>query len=272
MRIPTAALFAALALALPATAVAAEPGEIGGPPTEDFSDLRKSPFKGEKGFPKAKSDAIVIGVGTTGQGRVEISAQDSNYGLCVNVDYLDAGHGSGSCPEAAPENRPISLESFSLSYSGGKARSGDIAGPTQGHVVALTMLTEHNHKRKLIPAVFAHPDAAILARLHQQPFGFFVVPFRGCVPPYKTVSIPYDANGAELGRIRGPSKKHFGNPCRPDRRHGGGIGFAPIHSSGAGVSRSAGPSLLYATPGTARTRATYRWRSGPGRAALPPPR
>jgi hypothetical protein len=210
-RIARGTIAAAALLALAAApASAAERGEVGGPPTFDAGFLSG----GVKWGPRARSKPIVIGVGQSVRGRVEIIGQSSTWGLCIEVWHLDAGSGVGSCPHDTPDDA-ISMNSFS--WSGGKKTWGGASGMASPEVASILTFVEKNEKRKTIVPVIARPDAAILERLDRtEPFVFFQSTYPGCVGSHKLISVGYDAAGAELGRVRGSGlpKRFRDNPCR----------------------------------------------------------
>jgi hypothetical protein len=207
---------------LPATAGAQATGEIGGPPT--MSHLPFPPPQKKTFFPKARSEAIVIGVGFTAFGKVEIVGQDTKAGLCIFVDHLKRGSSGGTC---GPTLLPKVIRTESIIWESQRRRSHsrtEFSGfmqPSVARVIAVAHLRKGKKRsRNAVPGVVAAPGSEILARLHQPTaFGYFVADFRGCITDVKVRVHAFDLTGLRLGsslaNLGFPNRFREFNPCEP---------------------------------------------------------
>lgn len=272
-------------LAAAAPAAAAEPGEIGGQPSNPFVGL--TTFKrAPKFFPRPESKPIVIGAGPSFIGRIELIAQDTTIGLCTIVYQVKRGSYGGECPVSRPFDSLLRAGTRTWNPFGKRPRTfGEITAIAAAEVTSVVTALD-NGRRHYVRAIPATPDASILQRLHVgDPFSFFHTVYRGCLAPDKTISIAYDAAGTELGRFRGKGGGKRLTACSR-ARHGRGtgasgntsgdssfflFGFVPPQRATAGALR-AGPSPRVATFGPGPRRATVRWRRGRGPPELLPSR
>jgi hypothetical protein len=216
------------AAAAPAIATAQPTGEVGGPPT--MAHLPFPPPQNKKLFIRARSEAIVIGVGIDSFGRVEIVGQDSDSGLCISVDHPKQGVSSSGCGSIALP-RVIAADTFNWRTRRHQHKSlAEVSGLMQPTVATVTAVAHrrkgHRRTSKAVSATVAVPGPDLLARLHQAtPFGFFVAGFRGCLGNSKVRFRGFAATGFLLGTFRvnlgfpGRFNDAF-QPCEP------GSGFA----------------------------------------------
>jgi hypothetical protein len=213
MRIRTIVALAAVGIlgALPASAVAQATGEVGGAPTMGaplpFPPPHKKTF-----LPKATSEAIVIGVGFGPFGKVEIVAQDTNKGLCIDIDQIGRDSSSGTCGRVVlPSSIAIQSETFEIDSKNGRRSLSEVAGfmqPSAASVIAIASRRKGGRRtRKAVSGIVAVPDSDLLARLHQKPFGFFVADFRGCLADAKMRVKAFDPVGVLLGSSVMPRPK-----------------------------------------------------------------
>lgn len=197
-----AAVALVCALAAPGVATGAERGEVGGPPSDTTASLPKGKKKAKRfGLPVARSEAIVIGVGESVAGGVELVAQDSSAGICLSTQYQNEGFVVGSCMGSATPRGAIEGTAWTIDRISGAGYSSVTGLVTPGASVYVAF--EGKRGRRLQPATVATPDASILARLHTTPFSYFHAAASGCTPSHKTIAIASDASGTELGRERG---------------------------------------------------------------------
>jgi hypothetical protein len=211
-----AILLAGAFAALPATAHAQGTGEVGGPPT--MQHLPFPPPNKKKLFIKARSEPIVIGIGLSAFGKVEIVGQDSDAGLCISVDHPKQDITSESCGEVAVPPRAIAPDTFTWHTRRHQRKSlSELSGFMQPTVASVTAVV-HRRKgrkrtRKVVAGTIAVPSPDLLARLHQRtPFGFFAADFRGCPENAKVRVRAFDA--ARL--LLGASRVNLGFPNRFD--------------------------------------------------------
>jgi hypothetical protein len=219
-RILSAVVALASAALLPATAGAQATGEIGGPPT--MPHLPFPPPQKKTFFPKARSEAIVIGVGFTAFGKVEIVGQDAKAGLCIFVDHLKRGSSGGTC---GPTQLPKVIRTESIIWESHRRRSRsltELSGfmqPGVANVTAVAHLRKGRKRaRKAVAGVIAVPGPDLLARLNQAtPFGYFVADFRGCISDVKVGVQAFDPSGLVLGRtisnLAFPNRFREFDPC-----------------------------------------------------------
>jgi hypothetical protein len=217
-------------IALPASAQAQATGEIGGPPT--MGHLPFPPPHKKKLFIRARSEPIVIGVGLSAFGKVEIVGQDSNYGLCISIDHPKQGATFETCGEVTAQSRAIAPDTFTWSTRRHQRKSlSELSGFMQPTVASVTAVA-HRRKgrkrtRKAVSGIVAVPSPSLLARLHQNTsFGFFAADFRGCAENAKVRVHAFDAAGLLLGtsRVNLGFPNRFNEafqPCTP-----GSSGFA----------------------------------------------
>jgi hypothetical protein len=199
-------------------------GEVGGPPT--IGHLPFPPPHKKTFFPKATSEAIVIGVGFNPFGKVEIVGQDTKAGLCIFVDQLREGSsGPSSCRAVAV---PPTIAADTLTWQTSRRRSkslSELSGFMQPSVASVIAVARR-HKgrkqtRKAVSAIVAVPSQDLLARLHQgTAFGFFAADFRGCLEDAKVRFHAFNATGALLGtsqvNLSFPKRfTDFLQPCKP---------------------------------------------------------
>jgi hypothetical protein len=214
-----------LVAALPARAGAQGVGEIGGPPTLGAPLVFPAPHK-KTGFPKATGEAIVIGVGFTPVGRLEIVAQNSKSGLCIFNEHLRTLVIFGSCGRT-DLIKPV--EASSAGWDTRRKRKSSITEvsgliqPTVASVSAVVAREKGGKRvRKVVRATTAVPSSDLLARLHQdKPFGVFVADFRGCISNAKARVHAFDAMAGFLGssqlRLGLPKGlPESADPCNPD--------------------------------------------------------
>jgi hypothetical protein len=243
----TILLAAALAVVvLPATARAQATGEVGGPPT--MAHLPFPPPHKKTFFPKAKSEAIVIGVGFNAFGKVEIVGQDTKEGLCIFIDQLSRSNFSGRCGRFVLP-KVIAVESVNWETQARRSRSlTELSGfiqPTVGGVTAVARWYRGRKlKTKAVSGIVAVPNTDLLTRLHQTTsFGFFVADFRGCVSDAKVRLHAFDSSAQQLGtslaNLGFPHRFRPFNPCTPGSSS---VGFVSTSSARRtiGVQRSAG--------------------------------
>jgi hypothetical protein len=202
------ALCGGVALCLAAAAAAQDPapGTVGGPPTNpEFHE-----------DPKPRSEVLVIGVGRTTIGRVEVVAYDSRYGLCVDLEFLDEGSGVGSCgSDPNAEGRPIAISGWGSSRSG-RNRTTNIQGVLAPEVASVTVRARHKNGVRTPRPVVSQVDSEMASRLGQdEPFGHFVAALRGCIEIHRFRVAAFDASGARLGDDRIP-RGGFGMCGRSD--------------------------------------------------------
>jgi hypothetical protein len=214
---------AATMVALPPAAHGQATGEIGGPPTMG-GHLPFPPPPKKTFFPKATSEAIVIGVGFTAFGKVEIVGQGSKAGLCLFVDHLKRRIAAGTCgPTVLP--KVIGTDSIIWESRRRRGRSlTELAGfmqPGVANVTAVAHLRKgRKRSRKVVPGVVALPGPDLLARLHQPTaFGYFVADFRGCITDVKVRVRAFDLTGLLLGstiaNLGFPNRFREFDPCEP---------------------------------------------------------
>jgi hypothetical protein len=224
MRVGKIAAFGAVLVlwAVPANVGAQGIGEIGGPPTMGAPLPFPPPHK-KTPLLRAKSEAIVIGVGVGAFGRVEIVGQDTEAGLCIFVEHPEQGTSSDSCGQVShPSLIAVRSATFEIGRRRGRSLS-EAAGSMQPGVAAVTAIG-HPHKgrerrRKAVSGIVAVPSSDLLARLHQAtPFGYFVADFRGCLADAKIEVQAFDAAGVLLGSSGVPSPTEVFprfEPCHP---------------------------------------------------------
>jgi hypothetical protein len=234
---------AATVAALPATAGAQATGEIGGPPTMG-SPLPFPPPHKKSFLPKATTEAIVIGVGFTAFGKVELVGQGiSKQGLCIFIDHLQrADGGSFTC---APAVLPKVIKTDSIVWESQRRQSRsltELSGFMQPSVASVTAVAHPRKGRKrstkLVPGVIAVPGPDLLARLHQAaPFGYFVSDFRGCISDVKVRVHAFDPTGLLLGsslaNLGFPNRFQEFDPCRPGSSS---VGFGTSSSARSAVT------------------------------------
>jgi hypothetical protein len=229
MRLKAILLVGALTAVLPASAIAQTTGEIGGPPT--MQHLPFPPPHKKKLFIKARSEPIVIGVGFSPFGKVEIVGQDSDSGLCISVDHPKHGTSSGGCLEVTEPARAIVPDTFTWQTRRHQHKSlSELSGFMQPTVARVTAVAHRRKGRKrtskAVTGTIAVPTPDLLARLHQSTaFGYFATDFRGCLENSKVKARAFDATGLLLGTSQvnlafpGRFNDAF-QPCQP------GAGFA----------------------------------------------
>lgn len=189
--------------AVPAGAGAQATGEIGGPPTMGPPLPFPPPHK-KTSLPKATSEAIVIGVGVGPFGKVEIVGQDSNVGLCIDIDQVARDTSSATCGRVVlPRSIAIQSETFEVDSKKGRRSLSEVAGFVQPSAASVTAVASRRKRgkrtRKEVSGILAVPSSDVLARLHQMPFGYFVADFRGCVADAKMRVTAFDPAGVLLG-------------------------------------------------------------------------
>jgi hypothetical protein len=229
---------------VPASAGAQTTGEIGGPPTNG-SPLPFPPPHKRLFLPKATTEAIVIGVGFTAFGKVELVAQGiSKQGLCIFIDHLQrADGGSDTC---APTVLPRVIKTDSIIWESQRRHSRsltELSGFMQPSVASVIAVAHPRKGRKrstkLVPGVIAVPGPDLLARLHQAaPFGYFVSDFRGCITDVKVRVHAFDPAGLLLGsslaNLGFPNRFQEFDPCRPGSSS---VGFGTSSSAQTAVAR-----------------------------------
>jgi hypothetical protein len=234
-------LLAVLALAaLSPAAHAQTTGEVGGPPTMG-GHLRFPPPQKKTPFPRATSEAIVIGVGLDPFGRVEIVGQGSKDGLCIFVDHLERGEIGGTC---GPTVLPKVIRTSSIVWQSQRRRSRsltELSGFMQPSVASVTAVAHpregRKRTRKAVPGITAVPGRDLLARLHQPaPFGYFVADFRGCITAKVRVHA-FDPTGLQLGssmvNLGFPNRFEPFDPCEPGSST---VGFVTAPSARTAVA------------------------------------
>jgi hypothetical protein len=216
--------------AMPGVAGAQATGEIGGPPT--MGHLPFPPPHNKKIFIRARSEPIVIGVGFSAFGKVEIVGQDSDSGLCISIDHPKQDMTFESCGEVAVPPRAIAPDLLTWRTRRHRRKSlSELSGFMQPTVASVTAVA-HQRKgrkrtRKAVSGTVAVPSPDLLAELHQSTsFGFFAADFRGCPENTKVRVHAFDAAGLLLGasRVNLGFPNRFNEafqPCEP-----GSSGFA----------------------------------------------
>jgi hypothetical protein len=195
--------------AMPGVACAQATGEIGGPPT--MGHLPFPPPHNKKIFIRARSEPIVIGVGFSAFGKVEIVGQDSDSGLCISIDHPKQDMTFESCGEVAVPPRAIAPDLLTWRTRRHRRKSlSDLSGFMQPTVASVTAVA-HQRKgrkrtRKAVSGTVAVPSPDLLARLHQSTsFGFFAADFRGCLENAKGASARLRCSWASARRVSSES-------------------------------------------------------------------
>jgi hypothetical protein len=159
------------------------------------------------------SKPIVVAVGPSSFGRIELIAQKREDGICLFVSYLKTRGPAGSfCTSQLYPPFEGAIEAFAWGWTDDRTQ---VEGTVTDEVESVTLRLEANGQARSVRALLANPDSSILQRLHVKRFNYFFAVYRGCHPPHKIVAVAHDSAGAELGRSRGfKPPKGFGNPCR----------------------------------------------------------
>jgi hypothetical protein len=230
-----------LVAALPAEASAQGIGEVGGPPTMG-APLRFPPPDKRTFFPRARSEAIVIGLGFNASGRVEIVGQDSKDGLCIFVEHVTGDNFSGRCGSMTLP-KLIAVESVNWQTRGRRSRSiTEFAGFMQPSVAGVRAVARvhkgHKVKSKAVSGITAVPGSDLLARLNQTaPFGYYAADFRGCLTDAKVRLHAFDPSGQQLGtRLTNLSFPHRFRPFDPCTPGSSSVGFVSPSSARTAVA------------------------------------
>jgi hypothetical protein len=175
-----------------AAAFAAAP-EIGGPPSFDFDRCLK-PLR-------PCSDPVVIGIGHYFNGRSEIVAFQSKFGLCIDVDRRRSSF--GTCGSRTLPRRAAAIEATGWAYERAQHTTSGISGALRPDVAKVRVRYRRNGNPKEALATVAQVDGDLLDAVEEtRPFGFFHVAVRGCVKARGFRAAALDAAGNIIGRSR----------------------------------------------------------------------
>jgi hypothetical protein len=186
-----------------AAAFAAAP-EIGGPPSFDFDRCLK-PLR-------PCSDPIVIGIGHHFNGRSEIVAFQSKFGLCIDIDRRRSSF--GTCGSRTLPRRAAAIEATGYAYERAQHTTSGISGALRPDVAEVRVRYRRNANAKEVTATVAQVDGTLLEAVKEtRPFGFFEVAVRGCLQARRFRAAALDAAGNIIGRSRPQSLPRV--RCKP---------------------------------------------------------
>lgn len=202
-------LVVALAAACPATAPAAERGQVGGPPTLKFD---REPFSG-----RLTSKMIVIARAGSSLGPVELVAYDTADGcLTIELDVVRERTGSPTC-HSEPEGGVIEVQGsgWDKRVKRGTGQYSVFLGGIGADAARVSAEGRAKKGRKRATGIIARPGPEILARLNNaEPFSAWGAVLPGCFSGRRFIARAFGSDGSLLGSTRDPSEGGGFFPCK----------------------------------------------------------